>query len=107
MRKIRNNRLPAKESFVVLGDGGCEKWYLEMLSQNHRNLSMRVEPQLSIKKKLLDKFDQVKKLAKVYDKVIWIVDYDVILKETREKKKGIKQHIKKFENLRLYLAKNI
>jgi len=75
-------------AFVV--DGETEVWYLQMLKRNEEkfnNLRINIKPEIPLKKKLDDQFNLVIEQAKSeYDKVFWIVDLDVVLKETRESK---------------------
>lgn len=75
-------------AFVV--DGETEIWYLQMFKRNEQkknNFRINIKPEIPHKKKLRDQFYLVKEQAEgEYDKVFWIVDLDVILKETRESK---------------------
>lgn len=76
-----------KKTFAIVGDGDCEKWYFQMLKQIE-NLIVNIKPELNLKSSLKKQYDYVKDLADVYDKVFWIIDYDVIERESRECKKG-------------------
>lgn len=76
-----------KKTFAVVGDGDCEKWYFQMLKQNE-SLLINIKPELNLKASLHKQYAYVKDLADTYDKVFWIVDYDVIDRETKECKKG-------------------
>ncbi|WP_175623230.1 RloB family protein [Chryseobacterium schmidteae] len=76
-----------KKTYAIVGDGDCEKWYFQMLKQIE-NLIVNIKPELNLKSSLKKQYDYVKELADVYDKVFWIVDYDVIERESRECKKG-------------------
>ncbi len=76
-----------KKTFAIVGDGDCEKWYFQMLKQIE-NLIVNIKPELNLKSSLKKQYDYVKDLANVYDKVFWIIDYDVIERESRECKKG-------------------
>ncbi len=75
-------------AFVV--DGETEIWYLQMFKrneQNNSNIRINIKPEIPHKKKLRDQYNLVREQAESeYDKVFWIVDLDVILKETRESK---------------------
>lgn len=85
MRKGRN--IPTKQSFAVVVDGETEYWYLEMLKRNEPNIPFNIKPQILQKKNIDQQYGLVKDLSEEeYDKVFWIVDLDVLLKEEREKK---------------------
>ena len=88
MRKSRKFKLKGKNTYASVVDGDTEVWYLQMLKRNERTLSVNIEPKLPSKKSISEQFEMVKSLAEDYSKVFWIVDYDVISKETREAKKG-------------------
>lgn len=81
---------PKKVKYAVVGDGKCEFWYVQMLKRNERIISVDLKPEIPQKKKLSDQFASVLELSRVYDKVFWMVDYDVIVSETRSVKKGAK-----------------
>ena len=102
-------KIKGSNTFAFVVDGDTEVWYLQMLKRNERNLSLNIEPKLPSKKSISEQFKMVKDLAEVYTKVFWIVDYDVIAKETREAKKGtetseqlfvrLKEKAEKIENV--------
>ena len=84
MRKGRN--IPTKQSFAVVVDGETEYWYLQMLKHNEPNIPFNIKPQILQKKNIDQQYDLVTALSEEeYDKVFWIVDLDVLLKEEREK----------------------
>lgn len=85
MRKGRN--IPTKQAFAVVVDGETEKWYLEMLKRNEPNILFSITPKILQKKNIKQQYELVTALSEEeYDKVFWIVDLDVLLKEAREKK---------------------
>ena len=85
MRRGRN--IPTKQSFAVVVDGETEYWYLEMLKRNEPNIPFKIRPQILQKKNIDQQYKLVTELSEEeYDKVFWIVDLDVLLKEEREKK---------------------
>ena len=100
MRKNKNISLSKKPVFFFVIDGKCEYWYLQLLKQ-HENLNVNLEPKLPNKKKLKDQFESVKNLSKdnEVEKVFWIIDFDTILKETRECKQGNETPLQKFQKL--------
>lgn len=81
-------------TFAFVVDGETEIWYLQMFKKNEqsdRNIRINIKPEIPQRKKLRDQYDLVVEQAKgEYDKVFWIVDLDVILKETRESKSEVK-----------------
>lgn len=81
--------MKGSNTFAFVVDGDTEVWYLQMLKRNERELNINIEPKLPSKKSIPEQFKMVKDLAADYTKVFWIVDYDVIVKETREAKKGV------------------
>lgn len=85
MRKGRN--ISTKQSFAVVVDGETEYWYLQMLKRNEPNIPFNIKPQILQKKNIKQQYELVTDLSEEeYDKVFWIVDLDVLLKEEREKK---------------------
>lgn len=77
-------------TFAFVVDGQTEIWYLQMFKRNEEkfnNLRINIKPEIPQKKKLVDQFELVLEQANSeFDKVFWIVDLDVVLKETRESK---------------------
>lgn len=89
MRQQRSKiKIKGSNTFAFVVDGDTEVWYLQMLKRNERDLNLNIEPKLPSKKSIPEQFKMVEDLAEDYTKVFWIVDYDVITKETREAKKG-------------------
>ena len=109
MRKRSKFKIAGSNAFAFVVDGDTEVWYLQMLKRNERELNINIEPKLPSKKSIPEQFKMVKDLAEDYTKVFWIVDYDVIVKETREAKKGtetseqlfikLKEKAEKFDNV--------
>lgn len=100
MRNLRKNKIKARPNFAFVVDGDTEVWYLQMLKRNERTLTVNIEPKLPSKKSIPDQFEMVKSLAEDYTKVFWIIDYDIIIKETREAKKGVETPEQLFIRLR-------
>lgn len=100
MARRRKKNIKAKKTYAFVVDGETEFWYLQMLKRNERNLAISIEPQLLSKKTLADQYEMVQALAKDYTKVFWIVDYDVIRKETQEAKPGTETKEQQFIRLR-------
>jgi len=88
MRKSKKTGLKGSKTFAFVVDGDTEVWYLQMLKRNERELNINIEPKLPSKKSITEQYKMVSELAEFYTKVFWVVDYDVINKETRESRKG-------------------
>ena len=84
-----------KKTFAIVGDGDCEKWYFQLLKEAEK-LIINILPQLIKKATLKKQFEYVKELSEIYDKVFWIVDYDVIERESRECKIGEEKRSNEF-----------
>lgn len=87
MRRVGKIR-KGTPTFAFVVDGETEIWYLQMLKKNEqkdRGVTINIKPEIPQKKKIEDQFTTVYKQAESeFDKVFWIVDLDVVLKETRE-----------------------
>ena len=76
-----------KQAFAVVVDGKTEYWYLEMLKRNEPNILFDITPRIPKNKDIDEQYELVTELSEEeYDKVFWIVDLDVLLKEEREKR---------------------
>jgi len=103
MRRGRN--IPTKQSFAVVVDGKTEKWYLEMLKYNEPDILFDITPRIPKNKDIDEQYELVTKLSEEeYDKVFWIVDLDVLLKEEREKNNSTSS-LQKFLNYYKNLSK--
>lgn len=89
-------------AFVV--EGETEIWYLQMFKQHEqrdKNLRINIKPEIPQKKKIKDQYHLVREMAQSeYDKVFWIVDLDVIVKETNEAPKEKHPPLTEFMELR-------
>jgi hypothetical protein len=100
MSRRGKSNIKARETYAVVVDGETEVWYLQMLKRNEKNLTINIEPKLPSKKSLPDQYEMVEILAKDYTKVFWLIDYDVIRKETQEAKPGKETKEQEFIRLR-------
>lgn len=101
MRQNRKIPIKIKPKYAVVVDGETEFWYIQMLKRNEKLISVDLKPEIPQKKKLSEQYSKVIDLSKDYDKVYWIIDFDVINKETREAKRGAKtalQELKEYSN---------
>jgi hypothetical protein len=106
MRSSVKISFKGKKTYAIIVDGQTEFWYFQMLLRNNRSLSVHLKPEIPQKKKLVDQFEIVKENAKHYDKVIWIVDLDVIVAENNKTKKGEKPILIQFRDYCEELKKN-
>ena len=88
MRDKRQNIIKVRPTFSIICEGECELWYFQMLRRNERALNLHLKPEIPQKKKLKDQFELVKENSNNYDKVYWIIDFDVVHNESRETPKG-------------------
>lgn len=110
MRKSRAIPFISKTKFVIIVDGDCEYWYFKMLKRNEKTLAADLKPEIPQKKKLKKQFEKVIEESNHYDKVFWIVDYDVIHNESRASKNGAetpKQAFKKYVSQLAKKYKNV
>jgi hypothetical protein len=85
-RTVPNHHTPSI-AFVV--DGKTELWYLQMLQRNERGLKIKLTPAMPSKKSLREQYELVvKQLESEYDYVIWLIDLDKVIEETRSAPKG-------------------
>ncbi|WP_375560388.1 RloB family protein [Bernardetia sp. OM2101] len=92
-----------KKVWAIIVDGDTEIWYFQMLKHHEKNLSINIKPDLPKKKKLQEQFESVCQNAKDYDKVFWVIDFDTILKEDKQTKKGETSVVEAFKKYRKQL----
>lgn len=97
MRKNRPIPFISKPKFALVVDGDCEFWYINMLKRNEKSISVDLKPEIPQRKKLSDQYKKVIELSNDYDKVFWVIDFDVINSETRIAKKGAKTALQEFK----------
>ncbi|HZY78482.1 MAG TPA: RloB family protein [Cyclobacteriaceae bacterium] len=95
MRQKKSD-ITSRPTYAIIVDGECEVWYFQMLKRNEKDLAINVEPLIPQRKSLTDQFEMAVKLAKVYTKVFWIIDFDVINREARATPKGEKSALVRF-----------
>ena len=82
---MNKNRV-TKQVCSIIVDGKTEKWYLDLLkSYEKTRLSViNIKPEIPKRKSLKELYQQAQNNVKEgYDKVIWVVDFDVILRENK------------------------
>jgi len=87
MRKSKKIKIKARPNFAIVVDGDTEVWYFQMLKRNERTINVNIEPKIPQKKSIAKQFELVKFLSVDYKTVFWIIDFDTVIKETRETKK--------------------
>lgn len=97
MRKNRIIPIKSKPKFTFVVEGKCEFWYIQMLKRNERLINVDLKPEIPQRKKLSELYQKVINLSKDYDKVFWIIDFDVINSETRSSQKETKTALQQFK----------
>jgi hypothetical protein len=97
MRKSNAIPFAPRKTYAVVVDGECEVWYLRMLQRNERSLRVNIEPQIPQKKSIADQYQMVAELSAEYTKVFWVVDFDVIVSQSRQAKTGAKTPLQLFK----------
>ncbi len=92
-----NKAVKTNPTFAIVVDGDCESWYINMLKRNEHAINVHLKPEVPQKKSLSEQYKRVLELARHYDKVIWILDFDVINSETRKAPKGDKTTLQEFK----------
>lgn len=103
-------RRKGKKVYSIIVDGDTEKCYFQLMKE-FEHLIIDIKPELKSKRNLDEQFTTVSENAKHFDKVIWIIDFDTIVKEDNERRKGTKPKRKKlkeyFNNLNKSKYKNV
>ena len=77
-----------------------------MLKDNEKSQKIHLSPEIYKKKTLEEQYKRVIELTKESEKVFWVVDFDVIYKESKEAKSGKKTARQKFQELHNKCKKN-
>lgn len=86
-----------KLSIYILVDGECEQIYLKELKHVEK-ISAKIKPDLPTRSALEDQYNKVVEALNHYDRVYWVVDYDDINKQHRDKPSN--NTLQKFLNLK-------
>lgn len=84
MKRKTNQRKAETKTYAFVVDGDCERWYIELMREHERSFAAQVRPELRQPKTLEEQYGLVVELALSYDYVVWIIDLDVVMRETRE-----------------------
>jgi len=105
MRRKKRNKRTGKFTYSIIVDGETEIWYFQMMKKHENLHRIDIRPEIPRKKKLKEQFELVCEYAENYDMVIWLIDFDTLLKEHNERKRGTISIIKKFEKYRSALER--
>jgi hypothetical protein len=106
MRASKSIPPQGRQVFAFVVDGECELWYIQMLKRTEKSINITLSPEIPQKKKLAEQYNKVIELSKHYDKVFWIIDFDVIGKETHESPKKKKTILQEFKDCYEQIHKN-
>jgi hypothetical protein len=107
MRKKRAlNKPGGKKVYSLVVDGETEKWYFQLKKSHEKLSTIDIRPDLPVKKKLHEQFEYVKEQANHADQVIWLVDFDTIIKEDREREQEEKSKTREFQEYKGELEKH-
>jgi len=96
-RNRKNRKRKERKVYAIIVDGETEVWYFQMMKRHEDLPNVTILPELPRKRKLKNQYDAViEKLEQGYDKVIWLIDFDVLIKEERDTRKGQKSKIQEF-----------
>lgn len=116
MRAKNNISSKGKNAVSIIADGETEKWYFQLLNQEE-DLRLPITYKLP-KGNLQEVYEVVKEQCSLpFTKVIWIIDFDVIVREERERAKStpspvalfrdilneVNSQPKKYPNLHVYI----
>ncbi len=89
----RKRKRTGKKSYSIIVEGQTEVWYLQLMKEYEKLPRIDIKPELPKKKKLKELFELVKDNTQIYDKVIWLLDIDAIMRnnQVEEFKKYVKQ----------------
>lgn len=81
----RSNPKQTNSSYLLIADGESEKSYLTLLINHYKKNDKRikVKPELGLKN-FKEQYTYVEKNLEEYNKILWIIDFDAILKENNE-----------------------
>ena len=105
MARKHNKGIPLKKgnfSIYILVDGECEQDYLNSIRNEEpykeiiSSQRIKIAPDIPKTKSLEAQFENVSEALNHYDKVLWIVDYDVIRQQSAQQKTGTSKSFEKF-----------
>jgi hypothetical protein len=109
MSRNRRNKISSRKSVVLVVDGESEIWYIQQLKKyESEQIHFTLKPNLPKGKSLVDMYNKVKELEQneEFEKIFWIIDFDVIIRETKKAKKGTKTRLDEFKQYYKSIDKN-
>lgn len=82
-RPSKTKKRQGRKTCSIIVDGETEIWYFQLMKQEEQ-LRFDISPEIPQKKTIEQQYEVVCENAKIYDRVYWILDLDVIVKECRE-----------------------
>ncbi len=110
-RQRKNIKRKIKPTFAMVVEGLTEYWYLQMLKRRlqslPQNLRIDIKPEIPNKKSLDAQYNLVLDLlTREFTKVFWIIDFDVLIKESNERLLNTTENpIERFKRYRKKLLK--
>lgn len=91
----------SNDTVYILVDGHCEYDYLNAFKRHDKYIkilkNIDIKPELPKSKSIDSQYEDLLEQLNHYSKVIWLVDYDVIIKESLERGKGKESPEQKFQ----------
>lgn len=90
MRNSKSFFSKGKPTYAIVVDGKCEVWYFQMLKRFEKDLSININPTIATNLDLTRQIKIIKNYLTeenydIYEKIFWVVDFDVIEKESKTK----------------------
>lgn len=106
VERAKRTKRDGKQIHLIVIDGKTEKWYLDLYKEKNSLKNFKVDPELCKKRTLKEQFQTIEENLNNYLSIIWVIDFDVILKETCETPKGEKTKISEFREYMELLKKH-
>lgn len=108
MARTKSNRSRGRRKLLpiysIIVDGDTEIWHLQLLKELEGLKQIRIKPELPKKKSLDEQYEFVLERFDDFDKVIWIVDMDVLIQDGR-KKNDFKNYVIRFQKMKATIEK--
>ncbi len=70
-----------KSKYLIIVDGQTEVWFFNAWKNRLENVNFDIFPQLAQRTRLEKQYEYIEEQKEYYDKIYWIVDLDVILRQ--------------------------
>ena len=108
-RKSNKRKGKGNKVYALIVDGETEVWYFNMMYRNEKQIlpKVNIQPKLPKKRRLKEQYEEVVNYLElnVYETVIWLLDFDTIIKEDKERKKGQESSIQALKKYKEKLEK--